>query len=180
MTRETVFVALLRGINVGKANRISMQTLRHLLADLGYAEVKTLLNSGNAVFRASSGSADAHAEAIARALAERSSVDVPVVVKSAGSIAAIVGENPYARSAPDPSKLLVAFARSGDALARLRAIEALVTPPERFAIGRHAAYLDCSAGIAASKAGVALLGTAVVTTRNWATALKLHAAAAGV
>ena len=48
----TGYVALLRGINVGKAKRIAMADLRALLEGLGYTHVKTVLNSGNAVFDA--------------------------------------------------------------------------------------------------------------------------------
>ena len=43
-------VALLRGINVGRAKRISMGDLRALFTGLGYGDVRTLLNSGNVVF----------------------------------------------------------------------------------------------------------------------------------
>ena len=49
------FVALLRGVNVGKAKRVPMAELRDLLSSLGYTGVATLLNSGNAVFRALAG-----------------------------------------------------------------------------------------------------------------------------
>jgi hypothetical protein len=45
----TGFVALLRGVNVGRANRVTMAQLRELLESLGYSGVRTLLNSGNAV-----------------------------------------------------------------------------------------------------------------------------------
>jgi uncharacterized protein (DUF1697 family) len=45
------YVALLRGVNVGKAKRVPMAELRQLLGGLGYTNVSTLLNSGNAVFR---------------------------------------------------------------------------------------------------------------------------------
>jgi uncharacterized protein (DUF1697 family) len=42
------FIALLRGVNVGKAKRVPMERFRGLLAELGYTDVTTLLNSGNA------------------------------------------------------------------------------------------------------------------------------------
>jgi uncharacterized protein (DUF1697 family) len=45
------FVALLRGVNVGKAKRVPMAQLRAWLAELGYSGVATLLNSGNACSR---------------------------------------------------------------------------------------------------------------------------------
>jgi len=173
------FVALLRGVNVGKARRVPMADWRELLGALGYRDVATVLNSGNAVFRAAGGTPARHASAIAAAIAERLHVDVPVVVKSARQLAAIVDENPLAEVAADPSRLLVAFAQDDASLAGLGFVEAKVVPPERFHIGRGAAYLLCPNGLLGSAAGEALLGRAgrPATTRNWATVLRLHALA---
>ncbi len=173
------FVALLRGVNVGKAKRVPMAEFRELLSGLGYTEVVTLLNSGNAVFRATKGAPAKHAATIAAALAAELSVEVPVVVKSAKEFAAIVAENPIVAEAEQHSRLLVAFAPDPRALTSLAAVQPLVAAPEQFAIGKHAAYLLCASGILQSKAGEALLGKAgkLATTRNWATTLKLHALA---
>jgi uncharacterized protein (DUF1697 family) len=171
------FVALLRGINVGKAKRIPMAELRALLEELGYTDVATLLNSGNAVFRATKGTAASHAKQIAAAIEARMGFDVPVVVKSAKELEAIVAENPLAQAATNHSQLLTVFAQDNKTLSGLSVIAPLVQPPEQFVVGTNAAYLDCAAGILESKAGEALLGKAgkLVTTRNWATVLKLQA-----
>ena len=173
------FVALLRGVNVGKGARVPMAGFRALLSGLGYTDVATLLNSGNAVFRAATGTSATHAAGIAAALSSQLRVDVPVVVKSAKELASIVAENPIRVGAEDHSRFLVVFTRDARALEGLTAIQSLVVPPEQFAVGRHAAYLLCAAGILQSKAGEALLGRVgkTVTTRNWATTLKLHALA---
>ena len=171
------FVALLRGVNVGKARRVPMVELRDLLSGMGYAGVATLLNSGNAVFRASRGAPARHAADIAAAISADMGVDVPVIVKSAGELAAIIAENPLAAVATDPSRLLVAYTQDAGALRGLASIGSLVQPPEQFVVGRKAAYLYCAQGILASTAGDALLGKAgkAATTRNWATTLKLGA-----
>lgn len=175
------FVALLRGVNVGKAKRVPMADLRALLTELGYTGVVTLLNSGNAVFRGMRGTPAKHAAAIATAISTRLKVDVPVIVKSAEELASIVAENRLAKGAPDHSRLLVAFVQDAGALSDLGAIKLLVVPPEEFFIGKgkHAAYFHCPAGILKSKAGEALLGKVgrSTTTRNWATVLKLQALA---
>ena len=175
----STFIALLRGVNVGKGRRVPMATLRELLAGLGHADVKTLLNSGNAVFRAAGRSAPAHARAIAAALRTSLDVEVPVIVKSARQLAAAVDENPFVQAAADHSRLLLAFTQDDADLAPLGALEPLLLPGEGLAIGRHAAYLHCAGGILESKAGAALLGKLgrQVTTRNWATTQKLHALA---
>jgi uncharacterized protein (DUF1697 family) len=173
------FVALLRGVNVGKAKRVPMAELRALLSGLGYTGVATLLNSGNAVFRATTGSPAKHSANIAAAISTQLKVDVPVIVKSASELAAIVSENPIKAEADEHSRFLVAFVQDTEALSSLAAIEPLVVAPEQFAVGRNAAYLLCAGGILESKAGESLLGKAgkSATTRNWATVLKLQALA---
>jgi uncharacterized protein (DUF1697 family) len=174
-----MFVTLLRGVNVGKAKRVPMAEFRELLSGLGYTDVVTLLNSGNAVFRAAKGVPDELAANIAAALAAQLNIAIPVIVKSAKELAAIVAENPIKVEVEAHSRFLVAFTQEARALASLSAIQPFVTAPEQFAIGKNAAYLLCAAGILQSKAGEALLGKAgrVATTRNWATTLKLHALA---
>lgn len=173
------FVALLRGVNVGKAKRVAMAELRALLSDLGYTSVATLLNSGNAVFCAPTGTPVRHSASIAAAISSQLAVEVPVVVKSARELAAIIAENPISAEAHEHPRFLVAFTQDTKALPGLAAIESLVVPPEKFAVGKNAAYLLCSAGILESKAGESLLGKAgkAATTRNWATVLKLQALA---
>jgi uncharacterized protein (DUF1697 family) len=173
------YVALLRGVNVGRAQRVPMADFRQLLSELGYERVATLLNSGNAVFTARSAPGSRHAASIGGAIQRRLALQVPVVVKSARELAAIVAENPLASAAAEPSRLLVAFAANEVALGRLAALSALVVPPEQFHLGQSAAYLHCPAGILRSRAGVALLGRVGqgVTTRNWATVEKLNALA---
>ena len=171
----TRFVALLRGVNVGSAKRVPMADLRALLSALGYTGVQTLLNSGNAVFDSPQRATTAHARSIQAAIAETLGVDTAVIVKSDKEIAAIESGNALASIVTDPSRLLVAFTGSADALLALGALSGLVRAPERLHLGEHAAYLWCASGILESNAGAALLGKAgrAATTRNWATVLKI-------
>lgn len=180
--KPATFVALLRGINVGRAKRLPMAELRAVLAGLGYTDVVTLLNSGNAVFRGAGGTPREHAERIAAGITERFELDVPVIVKSARELDAIVAGNPLADAVTDPSRLLVAFAPDSAALAGLALIASTCAAPDRFVVGRYAAYLHCPTGVLASRAANALLGKAghAVTTRNWATVLKIQAVVAGI
>ncbi len=174
------FVALLRGINnIGKGKRVPMAKLRALLSGLGYTGVATVLNSGNAVFRAPAGTPARHSANISAAIFTQFKFEVPVVVKSARELATILSENPIKAAADEHSRFLVALVQDTKALSSVAAIEPLVVPPERFALGKSAGYLFCAAGIPESKAGRALLGKSgkSATTRNWATVLKLHALA---
>lgn len=173
----TRFVALFRGINVGKAKRIAMADLRALLESLGYTEVQTLLNSGNAVFESPIESGEKHAHGIRDAVAKQLGVDAPVIVKSAREIAAIVAGNKLAATATDPSRLLVAVTAQAGALKDIEALGRTGWGEEEVVVGKHAAYAWCPNGILQGKAGNALLkGLAESgTTRNWATIEKLHA-----
>ena len=171
------FVVLLRGVNVGKGNRVPMAAFRDLLEAQGFSEVRTLLNSGNAVVRSAARSTASHAKAIGAGLQESLGIGVPVVVKSSSEFLAAVAENPLVFPENHHSHFLVAFAQSEAATQRLSVLLPLLRPLEQFHIGSHAAYLHCAGGILESKAGSALLGKLgrEVTTRNWATVLKLKA-----
>lgn len=171
------FVALFRGINVGKAKRIAMADLRALLTSMGYGDVSTLLNSGNAVFSSANGSAATHAKQIRVAVLAELGVDALVIVKSSKQIAAAMAGNTLTAVATDPSRLLVALVDSGAALASVETLARKDWGDEVVHVGQEAAYLWCANGILESKAAVALLKELAQagTTRNWATMEKLHA-----
>ncbi len=175
------FVVLLRGVNVGKGNRLPMAELRRLLESLGFIGVRTLLNSGNAVVAGGNRASGPISRAVRDTLALELDLDVPVVVKSQREFAAIIEGNVLAVECREPSRLLVAFAQDTATLPGLSAIGALARPPEKVVLGPHAAYLHCAGGILQSAAGSALLGKAgrEFTTRNWATVLKLRDLLAG-
>jgi hypothetical protein len=103
------FAALLRGVNVGGGNRVPMAELRALLEDLGYTEVATLLNSGNAVFTSGGRSSARHEPQIRAALKASLGVDVAVIVKSGADLLAAQKENPIRVQEAEGSRLLVGF-----------------------------------------------------------------------
>jgi len=171
------YVALFRGINVGRAKRIAMADLRALLEDIGYSSVQTLLNSGNAVFTAPTAAARTHATRIRAAVSRKLGVDAVVIVRSAREIAAVCRDNALESLATDHSRLLVLLAPEAKALARLKAVAQQDWGEERVHLGRQAAYLWCARGILESTALEALMRAAgpEATTRNWATLQKIRA-----
>ncbi len=172
--KAVVQVALLRGINVGKAKRVSMEDLRGLLSGLGYGDVRTLLNSGNAVFEDPAGAKDG-AAVIEKALQKKLGIGCRVMVVSAADLAVIVRQNPLVQVADNPSRLHVAVPRARGDLAALRPLQDQPWGEERLAVGAAAAYLWCPRGVIESKLVKAVdrtLGDSV-TMRNWATVLKL-------
>ena len=173
------YIALLRGINVGKAKRVPMADLRALMEALGFAGVRTLLNSGNAVFDARGGTAASHAKRLKAAILEKTGVDCEVIVKTAADLAAAIAEHPLRRHADDDARMLVLFTQDASTLAELKALESGDWAPEAFAVGAHAAWLWCADGIIESRLSKAvgkLLKTSG-TARNWATVVKLDAMA---
>ncbi len=171
-------VALLRGINVGKAKRIAMADLRDLVAGLGHAHVRTVLNSGNVLFDAARGDPGRLAAAIEVAIAARCGFAARVVVVTAAELAAIVRENPLLGVATNRSRLLVAFVAKPAVLDAAGPLLREPWAPDALAVGSRAAYLWCAGGVLDSPLAQAFgrrLGEAA-TTRNWSTVLKLHAA----
>ena len=179
--RRPTWIALLRGVNVGRAKRVAMADLRSLLEGLGCTEVRTLLNSGNAVFGAPGrATAAALARATETAMRAKLGVDARVFVLAADTLAEVLAAHPLRALADDDAKLLVAVLAPD---AERRVLGALATrdwAPDGLALGPHAAYLWCASGVLDSPVNQVFakaLGDKA-TTRNWATMNKLAALAA--
>ena len=170
-------VALIRGINVGRAKRVAMADLRTAIAALGYRDVVTLLNSGNVVFSAAAGEAGAAGARIERAMARRLGVSARVTVLNAADIAEAIAENPLGAIAHDPARLLVTIPRTAGDRAALIPLTRQDWTPDVLALGRRVAYLWCAGGILDSRLLSAVTKTSgdAATSRNWSTMVKLHA-----
>lgn len=169
-------VALIRGINVGKAKRVAMADLRALMERLGYGDCRTLLNSGNVIFTAGRESPSRSAARIEQAMFEELGVSAPVTALSAADFSTVVSENPVIEIAENLSRLLVAFLMDPAGRARLEPLTGRDWGAEAFALGSHAAYLWCPEGVLQSRLPEAVeraLGKAV-TIRNWRTVMKIH------
>src|SRR5437867_6352131 len=174
-------VALIRGINVGKAKRVAMADLRALVEDLGYGDVRTLLNSGNVVFTAPASARKSSAGRIEKAITERLGISARVTALTAAELDAVVAENPLAKVATDPSRLFVTVLTDPADRGRLEPLVRQRWNPDVFAVGTRVAYLWCPEGMLESRLVKAVnraLG-AGATTRNWATVRKLHALVGG-
>ena len=171
------YIALLRGVNVGRAKRVAMADLRKLIEDLGYADVRSVLNSGNIVFSADEVDPGVAATAIEEGLVLKLGVPARVMVLAGEDLAAVLAENSLLPVATDHARLLVFL------LPNAAARDAVAPLCERdwgegaLALGQRAAYVWCPDGILDSAAAAALgkqLGDAT-TSRNWNTLCKLYA-----
>jgi len=174
-------VALLRGVNVGKAKRVPMAKLRELVEDLGYRDVRTLLNSGSVVFRVPGRGAGDAAMRIEKAIEARLGVSTRVTVLTGKDVATAVRDNPLASVAGDPARLLVLAFHDPEAMERLEPLLEQRWAPEVLALGPRVAYLWCADGIVKSRLWTAAnrcLGD-VATARNMTTMMKLLALVEG-
>lgn len=173
----TRYVALLRGINVGRAKQIPMADLRTLLTDLGYTDVATLLRSGNAVFTGS-GAPDEVASRIEGAVESKFGMTVGCVVRDGSDVAAVIAANPFPEASEEGSRFLVHFLSAAPDPALLEANDPVRLDPDRVRLGDRVIYQWCPDGImAAPDVGtyaVKNLGV-VATGRNWNTVTKLAA-----
>jgi len=171
----TTYVALLRGINVGKAKRVAMADLRAVIESLGYTNARTLLNSGNAVFEAPRALRKDAAEELRLALVKKNGVSSRFTLRSSAELAAIVKANPLLDVATDHTRLFAAFVTDPADMVKVKPFAKQPWKPEAVALGPNVVYIWCPNGLLESKAQVAV-GKALgdgVTVRNWATVTKL-------
>ena len=179
MPRSNVHIALLRGINVGKAKRIAMADLRKLVEKLGYRDVKTILNSGNIIYSAARGTAEQSAMRIEKALLAEVGIASRITGITAEDLAEIMSANPLPAAVETPSRFLIAVARDNHALKKLEALAKADGGTERLVLGKRAAYMWSPDGILEGRM-IDAVGKAAgdsITSRNWATCGKILAAA---
>jgi len=164
-----VFVALPRAVNLGSHKKVAMADLKKLATDLGYEDAKTLLNSGNLLFRGS-GSAAAVEKKLETEAKKRLGLDTEFMVRTASEWDKIVAANPFPKEAKsDPGHLVVLVCKKAGK-PKVSGAKREVVKPE----GREI-YVTYPDGIGTSKLKIDVVGTA----RNWNTVLKIQAAAKG-
>ena len=170
-------VAFLRGVNVGTAKRVAMAQLRALAEDLGYTDVRTLLNSGNVVFEAAKEELGKASARIEKALKSKLGVSARVTVMSAEELSHAMRANPLGKVADNPSRLLVGILADPADRANLDEISGKDWGREKIVLGKdRAVYMWMPQGVIESKLSAAVskaLGDRI-TSRNWATMLKLN------
>lgn len=170
-------VALIRGINVGKAKRVAMADLRAMMARLGYQDCKTLLNSGNVVYSTDCETPEESASRIEQAMEKQLGVSAPVTALSAEDFYTVVRECPLVEVADNPSRLLVSFFLDPSVRGRLEPMVDEEWAPDVFALGSLAAYAWCPDGVLNSEVLPAMERAVeqAVTSRNWKTVERIQA-----
>ena len=171
------YIAMLRGINVGRGKMVKMERLRTLFAGLGFGEVKTYVQSGNVVFQSERKSPAELTRTIEAKIQRDFGFIVPVLIKTSKELAQIVRANPLLRvKGIDVSKLHVTFLSDAPPKTATKVLEDLATTRERFRILNREIYLYCPDGYGNSKLTnntIEKKFSLVATTRNWRTVSAL-------
>jgi uncharacterized protein (DUF1697 family) len=175
----TVYVAMLRGVNVG-GNSLRMDWLRQACEDIGLADVRTYLQSGNIIFGAGL-STTKLAQKLKAKIDAQTRLPVAVVVRSASEMANIVAGNPFLKQKGlDITKLHVTFLAKAPSKPALDKLDALAGTRDQYRWVRQEIYLHCPINYGQTK----LSNTAIekvlsvgATTRNWKTVTALCAMA---
>lgn len=179
------YIGLLRAVNVGGTGKLPMAALRKLLEDLGFRNVATYIQSGNAVFDAE-GSAEHTTKLIAVGLEKLMGAPVGVVLRTREELDRVIAGNPFAaEAAADGSRVHVGFLAGRAAAGATAGLEGIAKQypgrRDRFHLAGDTLYLHLPDGAAESKFTVRALERALGvpgTARNWNTVLKLRAMSA--
>jgi len=172
-----VWVALLRGVNVGGARKIRMAELRDVCSSLGFGSVATYIQSGNVVFRAQDEDPAAVGRRVADAIERSFGFDVATMVRDVPELAAVVEGNPFlVEGVDDTSRLHVTFLSETPPESVHREFGSYRVGGDELRLMGREAYLHCPGGMGRSKLTPAFMerrfGTAS-TTRNWRTVTTL-------
>ena len=110
-TPVNVFVALLRGVNVGGNNMISMKDLKKSFEAIGFDDVSTYINSGNVIFKSKETDARKLEQKIEKMLVKDFQLDSKVVVRSLAEMEELVKSLPASWNDPDRWRYYVVFLR---------------------------------------------------------------------
>jgi uncharacterized protein (DUF1697 family) len=168
------YIALFMGINIGGNNLLPMKELKAILEKLGSENVKTYIQSGNAVFHHAAKS-DELANKISVAVHKNSGFKPHVLLREPIDLEKAVAANPFPEAEKDPKHLHVFFLGSVPRKPDLDTLESIKIKSERFALKGKLFYFHAPDGVGRSKLAGRVekaLGVAA-TARNWRTVLKL-------
>jgi uncharacterized protein (DUF1697 family) len=163
------WVALLRGVNLGRRNKVPMAELRDVFEAAGAEAVRTYIQSGNVLFE----HAKPDAAKLERAIANAFGVESTVVLRSFADIRRLAGAHPFGK---DISNSFVAFLAKKPTKARVTALGELDAGRDRFELVRNDVVLRFPAGYQSATLTGAVLERELgvpATVRNWRTVAKL-------
>jgi uncharacterized protein (DUF1697 family) len=174
-SHTTRYALLLRGVNVGAKNSLPMAELRAMLEGLGCTDVRTYVQSGNAVFGTTLGEGEL-TRAIEEALERYMGRPIATTLRTERELQAIVDEQPFGAVVTNPTYLCVTFLSHAPTKAELAPLHEGDFGDERFELVGREIYSWYPQGQGRSVLAVVLNKLKVrgtITTRNWNTVTKL-------
>ncbi|UCI33736.1 DUF1697 domain-containing protein [Mesorhizobium sp. B4-1-4] len=164
-----VFIALFSGINVGGNRIVKMAELRSFFEDLGFSDVATYVQSGNAVFRADKDDAATLTKQIEAAFEKKWGFHSRIMVRDADWFERLVAQNPYPEVAGEPTKLHAYALEREPTEEEAARLSEKCTGPEKFEIKGDVLYLHAPDGLGKSVFAGLIGRTLKVpgTKRNW-------------
>jgi uncharacterized protein (DUF1697 family) len=172
----TVFVAMLRGVNVG-GNSLKMDWLREACEGIGLGNVRTYVQSGNIIFNSGSSAAKL-GPALKKLIDAQTRLPVTVVIRSAPEMAKIVAGNPFAKQkGVEFSKLHVTFLGKVPLKPAREKLDALAGTRDEYRLAGQEIYLHCRVSYGQTRLSNTAIEKALAvgaTTRNWKTVTTLY------
>jgi uncharacterized protein (DUF1697 family) len=170
-------ICMLRGINLAGKRKIKMEALRALYESLGLRDAKTLLQSGNVVFRTERKDLVALTKKIESAIERKFGFHSDVVVRTSAELRDVIARNPFAkRAGVDASKLLISFLVSDPGAEARENVLRIKAEPEELRIDGREVYIYFPNGMGRPKLSMAQVERTLKTSwtgRNWNTVRKL-------
>jgi uncharacterized protein (DUF1697 family) len=176
-----VYIAMLRGINIGPNKRMKMDKLRASCEALGFNKVKTFIQSGNVVFQAAKLSPVSLSKKLEDRILSDFGFSAAVITRTTDEMARVVKNNPLLKARDvDPAKLHVVFLLESPNSEALKKLAALTLAPDRFGVAGKEIYFYFPNGVSGSslwKHSLDRVLSVPATMRNWNTVNTLHAMA---
>jgi uncharacterized protein (DUF1697 family) len=170
-----VYIALIRGINVGGSHLLPMKDVKLLFEQHGCAEVQTYIQSGNVVFRSTDANAGRLARRVTAAVAKARGFEPRLLVLTRHELERAAAGNPFPEADDNPASVHLFFLAEPAKDADVKSMHAVKTATERFVLKGRVLYLHTPDGVGSSKLAARaerLLGVAA-TARNWRTVTTL-------
>jgi uncharacterized protein (DUF1697 family) len=172
----TTHIALVRGINVGGHRQVGMTNLRNFLTELGFENVRSVLQSGNLVFGSRSRFGAELERYLEMEAVKRLALESDFYVRTVDEWKGVVRQNPFRKEAElDPKQVVVLFLRNPPPAEDVALLQADISGPEVVKAKGKQAYIFYPDGIGRSKLTNAMIEKRIGrgTGRNWNTVLKL-------
>jgi uncharacterized protein (DUF1697 family) len=169
------YVALFRGINVGGKNSLPMKELVALIEGIGARNVRTYIQSGNAVFQSTEKDPAQLSRQIAAAVKKLHGFEPCVLVLEPAAIKRAMVQNPFPEAETDPASLHLGFLAAAPRDPDRQKLDSLRRESERFCLIDDVFYLHAPEGVGRSKlaANVERVLGVPLTDRNWRTVCKV-------